>query len=438
MLINIGDVADGVLVNAIALAGRRIGAAAGGRPGRRRADDLTAARWFETYRLTSRAPDLPDLSPALAERLAAILRGDEVQAALQVLLAARLTDAPETDAASARQVLSLTVTAADSGAAPFAETLAGYYDDQICALVARLEADDPPLLAQIRGEALSARMINVLNAIERHTAALTTRPTLRAEASFLASYRRHVIGQHGKLEPPDFDRRRRVPIADIYVPTAITEELSPERVAVSPHPDAASFTVYDLADRLDRSVLLGDPGGGKTTAANVLMHHFASDPAGRVPFLVTLRDYAAQDPPARSVTGHVQHALETFYQCPPPPGLVDLLLLTGRAVMIFDGLDELLDTSRRAGVTTRVERFCAEYPLATVLVTSRLSATTRRDSTTASSPATGSAASATTRSPSMRGYGSPRTNRPGPATRRRSSPRVTASRTCGPTRCCCR
>jgi len=50
---------------------------------------------------------------------------------------------------------------------------------------------------------------------------------------------------------------------------------------------------------------------------------------------------------------------------------VDLLLLTGRAVVIFDGLDELLDTSRRADVTTRVERFCAEYPLAPVLVTSR-------------------------------------------------------------------
>ena len=50
---------------------------------------------------------------------------------------------------------------------------------------------------------------------------------------------------------------------------------------------------------------------------------------------------------------------------------MDLLLLTGRAVVIFDGLDELLDTSRRADVTTRVERFCAEYPLAPVLVTSR-------------------------------------------------------------------
>ena len=372
MLINIVDVADGALVNAIALTGRRVGVAVDGLRGRRRAADLTAARWLETYRLTSETPDLPDLSPALTQRLADILRGDEIQAALQELLAARLTDAPEADAASARQILSLTLAVADPDAAWFAEALAEYYDDQICALVARLEADDPPLLAQIRSEAFSTRMLNVLNAIERHTAALTTRPAQRTEASFLTRYRRHVIDQHGKLEPPDFDRRRRVPVQDIYVPTSITEDPAAERRLV-PHPsDQPSLDVYDLAERIDRSVLLGEPGGGKTTAANVLMHHFAQDAAGRIPLLVTLRDYAAKDPPERSVAGHLEHTLETFYQCPAPSGVVDLLLLTSRAVVIFDGLDELLDTARRADVTTRVERFCAEYPLTPVLVTSRV------------------------------------------------------------------
>jgi len=372
MLINIGDVVDGALVSAIAVAGRRVSVAVDGLRGRRRLNDLTAARWFETYRMTSEAPGLPELPAALTERLAEVLRGEEAQATLHELLAARLTDAPEADATAARQVLSLTLTTADAGAARFAEALAGYYDDQVCALVARLEAEDPPLLAQVRSDAFSARMINILNAIERHTAALSARPNRRTESSFLASYRRHVIDQHGKLEPPDFDRRRRVPIADIYVPTSITEDLPPERKAPSGRGGPVSVDVYELAARLDRSVLLGDPGGGKTTAANVLMHHFASDPASRVPFLLTLRDYAAKDPPERSVVGHIEHTLETLYQCPAPPGLADLLLLSGRAVVIFDGLDELLDTSRRADVTTRVERFCAEYPLASVLVTSRL------------------------------------------------------------------
>ncbi len=99
MLISIGDVVDGALVNAIALTGGRVSAAIQGYRGRRRAEDLSVARWFGTYRLTSEVADLPELSPALTQRLADLLRGDEIQAALQELLAARLTGAPETDAA---------------------------------------------------------------------------------------------------------------------------------------------------------------------------------------------------------------------------------------------------------------------------------------------------------------------------------------------------
>jgi hypothetical protein len=96
-------------------------------------------------------------------------------------------------------------------------------------------------------------MINILNAIERHIAALSAQPNRHTESSFLASYRRHVIDQHGKLEPPDFDRRRRVPIADIYVPTSITEDLPPERKAPSRPGEPVSMDVYELAARLDRS-----------------------------------------------------------------------------------------------------------------------------------------------------------------------------------------
>ena len=365
--INISEIATEVLVSAIGTAGRWIATAASA-PRGRRAEDLSVARWFETYKLTDAVPDLP-LSPAETGQLADILRGDAIQGSLQELLAARLTDAPESDAAAARDSFCLTLTLALPFADRVAPRLADFYDDQICSLVARLEASDQPLLAQIRSEALSARMIAVLRAIERHTAALNSGP--RDVGTFLASYRRQVIEQHGKLEPPDFDRRRRVPIDDIYVPSVIYEDLSLERTVVSPQPPP-SRTVWELASQADRSVLLGDPGGGKTTASNVLMHHFASDPSRRVPFLVTLRDFAASALPDRSVVGHIEHELETFYQCPAPPNLVEMLLLTGRAIVFFDGLDELLDTSRRADVASRLERFCTEYPLAPVLVTSRV------------------------------------------------------------------
>jgi predicted NACHT family NTPase len=102
------------------------------------------------------------------------------------------------------------------------------------------------------------------------------------------------------------------------------------------------------------------------------MHIHARDADSAVPFLVTLREFAADDPPARSVAGFIEHRLDTFYQCRPPTGLVERLLLEGTAMVIFDGLDELVDTTRRAEIASIVELFCAEFPLAPVLVTSRV------------------------------------------------------------------
>jgi hypothetical protein len=45
----------------------------------------------------------------------------------------------------------------------------------------------------------------------------------QSEADFLARYRRHVTDYHGMLEPPDFEYRRRVPVAGLYVPPAIVQ-----------------------------------------------------------------------------------------------------------------------------------------------------------------------------------------------------------------------
>jgi len=368
VMTTIDQVGTGVLTTAVGVLGSRLVVAANA-PRGLRAKELSIARWFETYELTKRSlPELPGLSEELAPQLTGILSSDAVQATLQELLAARLTDADNIEANRARESFHLTIATADPALSSFGPPLAEYYDEQICSLVARLEADEPTLLAQIRSEALSARMIAIMRATERHIAALSGGPNRRTEESFLASYRDHVLNYHGKLEPPDFDRRRRVPISDIYVPPAIYKNAD---TASARHPSSA-VSVWDLARLLDRTVLLGDPGGGKTTASNVLMHYFASESNRRIPFLVTLRNYAGPGRPGHSIAGYIESELKSFYQCPPPPGLVDMLLLTGRAVILFDGLDELLDTSHRSDVASRIEHFCREYPLAPVLVTSRL------------------------------------------------------------------
>jgi len=362
----------GLLVNAISATGRILAGSVSGLSSRRIAGEIDIARWLDTGTITENVPDLPDLADAAAGKLAEILRGDEAQAVLQALLAARLTDAPQAEVARIRAPWDVLFGTEPALPAGLAETLFDFYDEQIGLLVARLEGSDPNALPSIRNDAFATRAVSILGAIERQTAALSGRPGHRTEADFLSRYRRHVADEHGKLQPPDLDRRRKVRIEDIYVDASVL--LDPPR-GVVPDPDALDrpvLKVRELAGIIDRSVLLGDPGGGKSTAANVLVYQFAADPAGKIPFLVTLRKYAAQDPPEHSVAGYIEDTLERFYQCPSPPGLVDLLLLTGRAMVVFDGLDELLDTSRRVDVSARVERFCAEYPLAPVLVTSRV------------------------------------------------------------------
>ncbi len=213
----------------------------------------------------------------------------------------------------------------------------------------------------------------LLGAIERQVAALADPSRgARTEAEFIDRYRRQAHQRHGFLAPPDFDRRRRIPVDDIYVPTGMSEEDYPERPRMTREAKAESLTVWDLVGRLGRTVLLGDPGGGKTTAANVLADYFARDITRKIPFFVTLREYAAKNPLEWSVAEYSDQSLKTLYQSHAPDGLVERLLLTGRAVVIFDGLDELLDTSRRRDISDRVEQFCTAYPLAPVLVTSRM------------------------------------------------------------------
>jgi hypothetical protein len=416
----IAAIADGVIVNAAWAVGQM---ATRPRASRRTSAGMDLAGWMDTERLTREGLpgarlELPGLTDAEATELGNALKRDEVQGALQALLAARLTDAPEADAAQAREVLAARVAACDavrlafggavtslaeptgtgagkperrrssprfatspdeavlsagSVTARYAAQLSEYFDDKISALVAMLEGRvGRKALAQARSEAYSARIVALLGAIERQVAALAD-PACRtpAEAEFLERYRRQAHQRHGFLTPPDFDRRRRVSVDDIYVPTEINEEDYAERTRVAPEAEYTSLKVWDLVGRLDRTVLLGDPGGGKTTAANVLTDYFASGSARKVPFLVTLREYAAMTPIEWSVAGCIEQSLTALYQSPAPDGLVERLLLTGRAVVIFDGLDELLDTSRRRDVSDRVEQFCSAYPLTPVLVTSR-------------------------------------------------------------------
>jgi hypothetical protein len=198
-------------------------------------------------------------------------------------------------------------------------------------------------------------------------------PDLKEVDDFVAAYRRQTAERMGYITPPNFDAVRRVPIDDLYVgPTLLLPRGDQEDPPVR-------WMLGDLVKRLHRSVVLGTPGGGKSTMARKLCHDIALDrlkgeliPAGTVPILVVLRNYGvAKSSRGLSVRDFIEERAHADFQLDVLEGAIEYLLRAGRAVVVFDGLDELLDTSDRSDVTADIESFATLYPAAAILVTSR-------------------------------------------------------------------
>lgn len=135
-----------------------------------------------------------------------------------------------------------------------------------------------------------------------------------------------------------------------------------------------------LADR-PRTLLRGDAGSGKTTllqwlAVTAARGGFSGPLAewnGCVPFLVRLRSYAdrALPRPEHLLAGVADPLVDLL-----PPGWVHRQLRSGRALLLVDGVDELVLAQRR-GVRNWLRGLLAEYPKLRVVVTSRPGAADR-------------------------------------------------------------
>ncbi|MEA2202977.1 MAG: hypothetical protein QOI89_3690, partial [Solirubrobacteraceae bacterium] len=121
-----------------------------------------------------------------------------------------------------------------------------------------------------------------------------------------------------------------------------------------------------------RLVLLGDPGAGKSTLARYLALTLTDTSvegplaalAGWLPLLVELRTYADARWHDCTFLDLIDH-LHTTEGLGLPKSLLDTFLRQdGRAVVIFDGLDELFDPQRRETVARQIAGFAARYPRA--------------------------------------------------------------------------
>jgi NACHT domain len=190
---------------------------------------------------------------------------------------------------------------------------------------------------------------------------------------FEKKYRQQVANRHGTITPPNFDKAYKIPIDQLYViPNFI-------RTSKRKNEEASVLDINELLSVVHRTVLLGMPGGGKSTFSCKVSNDLATDYSKRLlagrqvtPVLVILRDYGVEKKSHNcSILEFIETTANSKYQVKSPQRAFEYLLLNGRIAVIFDGLDELLDTSYRQEISNDIESFCLLYPSVPVIVTSR-------------------------------------------------------------------
>jgi GTPase SAR1 family protein len=181
-------------------------------------------------------------------------------------------------------------------------------------------------------------------------------------------YKQQVFNRYRELYPPVFSGApHRVPIDQLYIDAVLVDSK-----------ENNTLSLNDFMKTTSKTVVLGNPGSGKSTLASKLLYELSSPTApllqGKsvLPILVTLREYALDKSNSKpSIIHFIAIKAGSDYQINVTEDFFEHLLETAQALIIFDGLDEILDTALRQEIVKDIEAFCNLYQNTPILVTSR-------------------------------------------------------------------
>ncbi|MCK1377699.1 NACHT domain-containing protein, partial [Bradyrhizobium sp. 24] len=253
------------------------------------------------------------------------------------------------------------------------------------------EVKDPALLefVQAQNSELARQLADMSKALEASKLLLDP-PNLKEIFEGRTRLARSLEVANRYLSVETVKGVKRCRIRQLVVPPRLSTSKKVEVKKANSQPRDSDYISYvTFKSSVRRAVILGDPGGGKSTLTQLLSFDNSNsillesnypgktEPSAlKLPLRIVLRsfDKRRQSTPGYSLLDHlVDQAKDVF------DGDVDYtsrmlrhFMALGSALLIFDGLDEILEVDRRRETVSLIEQFTTVYAACPSIVTSRL------------------------------------------------------------------